>query len=377
MAPTSLPLTKERWVAITARDARYDGAFLYAVSTTGVYCRPSCGARTPKRENVVIFATPADAESAGFRSCLRCRPAERRTPAEVTVARACAMIEERLSHNPNELVTLAELAEAVGWSSGHPQRTFTSVVGLSPRGYADAIRAERAKEALREGGTVLAATFEGGYGSGKALYERAGATLGMTPGTYRRGGKGLNIRFALFDTALGIALVAATERGVCAVALGDDAEILSADLKRDFHAVDVARDDEAVGPWAEPILRVLAGAPGGALSEAARNLLALPLDVRGTAFQRLVWAALREIPVGETRTYSDVASMIGMPRAVRAVAGACGANPVALVVPCHRVVKVGGELGGYRWGTERKRRLLTMEAAARPRPPDARASRYC
>ncbi|MDX1531479.1 MAG: methylated-DNA--[protein]-cysteine S-methyltransferase, partial [Rhodothermales bacterium] len=338
MGPKPLPLTATRWAALAGRDARHDGRFVYAVTTTGIYCRPSCGARTPKREHVALFAAPADAESAGFRACRRCRPDAKHTPAEARVARARAVLDERLRTDPEDRVTLAELAEAVGWSPSHLQRTFTRIVGLSPRAYADAQRVALAKETLREGSTVLEATFEAGFGSGKALYERAGAALGMTPGTYRRGGAGLRIRYALFDTALGVALVATTGRGVCAVALGDDGEALAADLRAEFHAADLVRDDEAVGPWAEPVLRVLAAPPRIPQTEAARTLLALPADVRGTAFQHRVWAALREIPPGQTRSYGEVAAQIGRPEAARAVAQACGANPVALVVPCHRVV---------------------------------------
>ena len=361
---TTLPLTDDRWVAPHSRDARHDGAFVYAVRTTGVYCRPSCPARTPRRENVVLFPTPDQAQTSSFRACLRCCPDEKQTSAEATVARARALLDRRLDADPEGRVPLAELAEAVGWSPGHLQRTFTRVAGLSPRAYADAQRVERAKAALRGGGTVLAATFEGGFGSGRALYERAGDAFGMTPGSYRRGGAGARIRYALFDTALGAALVAATEQGVCAVSLGGKAEVLVADLEQDFPLADVTRDDEAVGPWAEPVLRALAGASGESLTDAARALLALPLDVRGTAFQCQVWAALRQIPVGETRTYGEVAAAIGRPKAVRAVAGACGANPVALVVPCHRVVGADGALRGYRWGPERKRRLLELELSA-------------
>lgn len=364
MTPTPLPLTEERWAALASRDAHRDGDFVYAVRTTGVYCRPSCGARTPRREHVALFAGPAEAEASGYRACLRCRPDRRQTSAEAVVARARAFLDARLDADPEERVTLAELAEVLGWSTAHLQRTFTRIVGLSPRAYADARRVARSKAALRKGETVLAATFEGGFGSGKALYDRAADAFGMTPGAYRRHGEGLRIRYALFETALGVVLVAASERGVCAVSLGDEAGVLEADLRRDFRAADLARDDEAVGPWAEPVLRILAGPPGGSLTETAQALLALPVDVRGTAFQRRVWAALRQIPAGETRTYGEVAAAIGQPSAARAVAQACGANALALIVPCHRVVGAGGELRGYRWGPDRKRRLLELEKDA-------------
>lgn len=360
----TLPLTDERWLALRDRNASHDGRFVYAVATTGVYCRPSCGARTPRRENVAAFDSPAAAAAAGFRACRRCRPEAVLGPAEATVARARLWIEERLAASPDARVTLAMVAEAVGWSPSHLQRQFTRLVGVSPRAYADAQRVARARAVLRDGGTVLEATFEGGFGSGKALYERAGEAFGMTPGTYRRGGGGLAIRYAVFETALGAALVAATARGVCAVSLGADAEALAADLHAGFHAAEITRDDDSLGPWAEPVLRFLAGPPGGALSAAARALLALPLDVRGTVFEHRVWDALRAIPVGQTRSYASVAAHLGQPGAARAVARACASNPVALAVPCHRVVGSDGSLRGYRWGLERKRHLLALEAAA-------------
>ncbi|MDX1420684.1 MAG: bifunctional DNA-binding transcriptional regulator/O6-methylguanine-DNA methyltransferase Ada [Rubricoccaceae bacterium] len=351
----TLPLTDARWAAV--RDRR-PTAFVYAVQTTGIFCRTGCGARTPKRENVALFATADAAEAAGFRACHRCRPDAALDPSEAAVARARAFLDARLAEDPDVRVSLAELAAHVGWSRGHLQRQFTARVGLSPAAYADARRVEVAKAALREGETVLAATFEGGFGSGSALYDRADDAFGMTPGAWKRGGAGARVRYALFDTALGVSLVAATERGVCAVALGDAAETLEADLRADLFAADLQRDDAAVGPWAEPVLRALAGAPG----DAAEALLALPLDVRGTAFQRQVWAALRQIPPGETRSYAEVAAALGRPTASRAVAQACGANRLALVVPCHRVVGSDGALRGYRWGAERKRRLLALEA---------------
>lgn len=361
--PTApLPLTDERWAALAERDRHHDGAFVYAVVTTGIYCRPSCPARTPKRGNVRLFPDPESAEARGFRACRRCRPQAERSTTEEKVARARELLEERLQADPEDRPTLAQLAEAVGWSPGHLQRAFTRIVGLSPKDYADARRLERAKEALRDGDTVLEATFEAGFGSGKALYERSDDAFGMTPGTYRRGGEGLEIRYALFDSALGAVLVAATDEGICAVALGDDAEELVDGLREDFHAAEIARDDEGLGPWAEPVLRYLAGAPEGSMPEAARALLELPVDARGTAFQHRVWSALRQIPVGESRSYSEVAEALGQPKAARAVARACATNPVALVVPCHRVVGADGALRGYRWGTERKRELLELEA---------------
>ena len=359
-----LSLTDARWEVVANRDVRSDERFVYAVSTTGVYCRPSCPARTPRREHVALFAGPADAEAAGYRPCQRCRP----TGAPSRAERAVQAARERLDaavDAEGDVPTLAALGQAVGLSPGHLQRTFARTVGLSPRAYADARRAERARAALREGATVLEATFEGGFGAGKALYDRADA-LGATPGVLRRRGRGLRVRYAVFETALGAALVAATDRGVCAVALGDDVRALEDDLQRDFAEADLARDDVALGPWAEPVLRALAGPPGADLPGTARSLLALPLDVRGTVFQRRVWDALRSIPVGETRSYAEVAAAIGRPTAARAVAQACGANPAALLVPCHRVVGSDGTLRGYRWGADVKRRLLERESPDTP-----------
>ena len=347
-----LALTDIRWAAV--RD-RQPTDFLYAVRTTGIVCRTTCGARTPNRENVALFGTLAEAEGAGFRACRRCRPDREEASA---VDRARAWLDARLAENPEARVPLAELAAHVGWSVGHLQRRFTAQVGLSPAAYADARRVEAARAALRDGATVLEATFEGGFGSGAALYDRAADVFGMTPGAWRRGGEGARVRYAVFDTALGAALVAATAQGVCAVSLGDSAEALVDELRSDLWAAEIVRDDAALGAWAEPVLRALAGAPGdhGALR-------AVPVDVRGTAFQRQVWAALRQIPVGETRSYAEVAAALGRPTAARAVAGACAANRLALVVPCHRVVGADGALQGYRWGPERKRRLLDGEGA--------------
>lgn len=358
-----LPLTDSAWMALSARDAGQDGRFVYAVKTTGVYCRPSCGARTPKRSNVSIYASPAEAAAAGYRACKRCHPDQDRGAVETTVAMVRAHIDARLLANPEQSPTLAELAKIAGWSSAHLQRTFTRSLGLSPRAYADAQRVAQARDALRSGCSVLDATFGGGYGSGKALYQRAAIAFGMTPAQFRRGATGVAIRYALFDTALGVVLVAATTQGVCAVSLGDNADALLDALRADFHAAGIARDDAALGPWAEPILRVLAGAPGTDYTEAARALLALPIEVRGTVFQRRVWAALRDIPVGETRSYTQVAASIGRASAVRAVAQACGANRLSLLVPCHRVIAADGDLRGYRWGPQRKRQLLDMEKA--------------
>ena len=301
---------------------------------------------------------------AGYRPCRRCRPDGAPAPMDACVDAARAHIDTVLADDPDARLRLADLAAHVGASAGALQRAFTRRVGLSPRAYVDARRVETARAALRDGATVLEATVAAGFASATALYARADRALGTTPGARRRGGDGLTVRYALFDTALGAVLVAATARGVCAVALGDEPGPLVDALRADLPAATLLRDDDALAAWAEPVLRLIAGAPGDAPSDIARALGALPLDVRGTAFQRRVWDALRTIPLGETRTYGALAASIGQPTATRAVAQACGANPVALVVPCHRVVAAGGGLGGYRWHPDRKRRLLEIEADA-------------
>lgn len=360
---SELLLTDARYAALAARDAAADGAFVYAVASTGIACRPSCPAPTPRRDRVRVFETVADALAAGFRPCRRCRPDGAPSEMDAAVDRVRTHIDAALAADPDARLRLADLAAVAGASPGAVQRAFTRRVGLSPRAYVDARRVETARAALREGATVLEATVAAGFGSATALYARTDTALGVTPGTQRRGGDGLTVRYALFDTALGAVLVAATDRGVCAVTLGDAPEPLVDALHADFRAATLVRDDAGLAAWAEPVLRLVAGAPGHARSDIARALDRLPLDVRGTAFQRRVWDVLRTIPIGETRTYGELAAAIGQPTATRAVAQACGANPVALVVPCHRVVAAGGGLGGYRWHPDRKRRLLDLESA--------------
>lgn len=337
------------WQAVVSRNRRYDGMFVYAVATTGIYCRPSCPSRRPHRENVVFLPSPEAAQRAGYRACRRCRPDDAAgTPAEQAVEQARAYLDAHL----DETVTLEALSEVAGLSTYHLQRTFKRLVGLSPKAYQDARRLEAFKEQAQDGGTVLEATFAAGYGSSRALYNQAEAALGMTPGAYRRGGEGLHIRYAMMPSAYGRLLVAATERGVCAVALGDDDATLAADLEAEFQNAEVEYDAEAVGRWAGPIVRYLEGVHAHP---------AVPVLLEGTDFQRRVWRALQEIPYGETRTYAEVAEMIGRPSASRAVAQACAANKLALVVPCHRVVPKGAGTGGYRWGKDRKQRLLELE----------------
>jgi AraC family transcriptional regulator, regulatory protein of adaptative response / methylated-DNA-[protein]-cysteine methyltransferase len=340
-----------RWNAVLERQETADGLFYYAVRSTGIYCRPSCPSRRPKRENVTFFDSVEAAEEAGFRPCLRCSPQQisgwQRVVAQV----------EKLLRTAETPPSLAELADAVGLSPYHLQRLFKKATGLSPKQYAAALRAERLKAELKQGAaSVTAALYEAGYGSPRALYEQAQVHLGMTPGAYRRGGDEQRIAYAFVDTAVGRMLVAATSKGVCAVRFGEDAAML-AELRAEFPRATLVEDAAATEPYVEAVAGCLAGrAPASGV----------PLDVRATAFQQKVWAALQSIPAGEVRSYSEVAAMIGAPSAVRAVAKACAANPIALVVPCHRVVRASGELSGYRWGVERKRALLSRERERQP-----------
>ena len=346
------PSNEEKlWEAVLAKDARLDGEFVFAVSSTRIYCRPSCPSRRPRRDRVSFFALPAAAEQAGFRPCLRCRP--RQAPAldpKVELARrACDLITAA-----DESLTLTQLSEQLGISSFHLQRTFKKVVGISPRQYAQSNRANKFKAKVREGQPITSAMYDAGYGSSSRLYERSTAELGMTPATYSRNGRGAFINYALVECDLGYLLVAATEKGICAVRLGSSEVELENDLRSEFSAAHVERDEGKLRGWVRQILEHLAG---------RRSDLNLPLDVQATAFQRLVWEALQAIPYGSTRSYAQVAQVIGRPTAVRAVARACATNPVALVVPCHRVIGSDKSLSGYRWGLERKKKLLAQEKA--------------
>lgn len=342
------------WAAVEARDSRQDGRFVYAVASTGIYCRPSCPSRRPKPQGVTFFPTPDEAEGAGFRACRRCRPRSAGpTDPERAVERARAWLDAHL----DEPVTLAGLGEAVGLSPWYLQRTFKRLTGLTPKEYAGARRVERLKSHLKKGDDVTTATYEAGYGSGSRVYEQSDARLGMTPATYRQGGKGMTIQYRLADSPLGRMLVAATDRGVCAVTFGSSGEELEAALRREYPNAEIEEGSgRSLDAWTAEILRHLEG-------ESPR--LALPLDVQATAFQWRVWKALQEIPRGETRSYGEVAASLGRPGSARAVARACAGNRVALAVPCHRVVRGDGDAGGYRWGEERKRRLLEMERQAR------------
>ena len=338
-----------RWPAVLERDVTRDGSFVFAVTTTGIYCRPSCPARRPRPENVRFFRQPIEAEAAGFRACRRCRPAAARDPKSAWIERVCRLIEGRAG----ERVRLADLSDAAGVSSSHLQRTFKRALGVSPRQYAETVKASALKARLKGGSPVAEATYEAGYGSSSRVYEKADRQLGMTPATYGRGGKGMRIAYGLAKSSLGRVLIAATERGISAVYLGDDDRTLEKALHEEYPAAETRRYDAALGPWLASVLRIVEGEKPAA---------DLPLDVLATAFQWRVWQALREIPRGETRSYGEVAAAIGEPKAARAVARACASNRVSVVIPCHRVVAGDGRASGYRWGVERKKRLLAREA---------------
>lgn len=343
-------LSVERlWAAVLARDRSADGKFLYAVRTTGVYCRPSCAARRPRRENVAFHPTPAAAERAGFRPCKRCRPERPAAPDRqaATVTALCRLIE-----SSDEAPRLESLARAAGLSLFHTQRLFKAVTGVTPRAYAAAHRARRLKAQLDTPATVTDAIHGAGYSSSGRFYDSAHQPLGMTPTKYRLGGANLDIRFAIGQCSLGAVLVAATARGVCAILLGDDPEELAHELERRFPRANLLGGDAAFEGLVAQVVALVERPSAPAL---------LPLDIRGTAFQQRVWQALRAIPPGTTTSYAALARAIGAPTACRAVAGACGANPVAVVIPCHRVVRTDGGLSGYRWGVERKRALLDRE----------------
>jgi AraC family transcriptional regulator of adaptative response/methylated-DNA-[protein]-cysteine methyltransferase len=357
-----------RWRAVLARDERYDGLFVTAVRTTGIYCRPSCPARHPARGNVRFYADPAAAEGGGFRACRRCRPRDAESWNERLgrIERACRHIEASL----DERVSLRALAARAGLSPFHFQRAFRRATGVSPAAYADARRLERLKGHLRRKDGITMAMYEVGYGSSSRLYERAPKALGMTPGDYRAGGRGASIAYATAASPVGRLLVGATERGLCSVKVGTSGAVLERALREEFPAATLRKDPDGVGRW---LRRVLAEIDGRAPKEA------LPLDIRATAFQRRVWEELRRIPRGETRTYAEVARRIGRPRAARAVGRACATNPVAIVVPCHRVVGSEGALRGYAYGLGVKRALLEREGAPEAGPrreaPRARARR--
>ncbi len=341
----------QQWRIVLARDRRYDGAFVYAVRSTGIFCRPSCPSRRPRRSVVRFFPIPEAAQAAGFRACRRCRPTQVASPdPAVTLVRdICRTIEA----HPDTAADLTRLGRQVGRSPHQLLRAFRRVLGVSPREYRDARRLARLKSSLKER-RVSPAIYEAGFGSSSRVYERAASALGMTPATYGRGGRGATIRFTIVPSPLGQLLVAATDRGICRISLGDGANPLERDLRTEFPAATITPDAGKLVGWVGAIVRHLEG---------REPHLDLPLDIRATAFQQRVWAELKKIPYGAKRSYRDVARAIHQPSATRAVARACATNPVALAIPCHRVVREDGDLGGYRWGIERKRRLLEREAS--------------
>ncbi len=341
----------DRWQALVRRDPQACGEFVYGVLTTGVYCRPTCASRLPNLENVRFFETGKEAERAGFRACKRCRPQAPygKEPQIRTVLKACKMIDE--AHTPP---SLKELAGACGLSPFHFHRLFKKIVGVTPKQYAVERRESLLRKHLKEDSTITEAMYHAGFGSSSRFYEKATATLGMKPSIYKNGAQDVRIRFAIVPCFLGLVLVAATAQGICAIDFGNTAEALKEDLRRRFPKAEFQAPDP---DFAAMITRILTF-----LEAPHRVRLDLPLDVRGTAFQRRVWLALQEIPPGDTVSYADVASRIGKPKAARAVAQACAANPMAVAIPCHRVVRDNGDLGGYRWGLERKRVLLERES---------------
>ena len=352
ITPLSFETEPDRWAAIRRRDKRADGRFLYAVATTGVYCHPSCAARPARAENVSFHADRRSAEAAGFRACKRCKPDQppRAEREAALVARACRMIEAS-----EEALVLDQLAASAGLSPFHFHRMFRRVTGVTPKAYASTRRAQRVQSRLQAGARVTEAMYDAGFNSSGRFYEVAADLLGMAPARYRAGGVGEVIRHAVGRCTLGAILVAATERGVCAILLGDAPADLVADLQVRFPKAQHHPADPAFDAWVAQVV---------AHVDAPETALGLPLDIRGTAFQRRVWAILRDIPVGATLSYAEVAARTGSPQAVRAVAGACAANRMAVAIPCHRVVGSSGALSGYRWGARRKQALLEREALA-------------
>lgn len=337
------------WQAVMDRDAAYDGKFVFAVSSTGVYCRPSCAARRPRRGNVNFFPRPDDAEKAGYRACLRCRPRAIGGSAQAQmVKQVCRYIEQHL----DETVSLTQLGRVFGQSPFHLQRTFKAALGITPKAYADSCRMNQFKQNLQAGHAVTRALYDAGYGSSSRLYEKTASQLGMTPDKYRRGAIATLIRYTCASSPLGRMLIAATSQGICAIQFANSDEELEHGLKHEFPFAVRRRDDAALAPWKALLLERMRGHKLNA---------ALPLDIQATAFQRRVWAHLQTIPFGQTQSYAEVAKGIGRPTAVRAVARACATNPVAVAIPCHRVVREDGAMGGYRWGMERKETLLEME----------------
>jgi AraC family transcriptional regulator of adaptative response/methylated-DNA-[protein]-cysteine methyltransferase len=353
---------EDYWQAVQTRDRGADGAFVYAVRSTGIYCRPSCPSRKPGREQVVFFPLPEAAEQKGFRACQRCRPraSRLRDPRSEAVAVVCRQIETHIRNEGDDegksRLTLSTLSAGAGMGPHQLERAFRRVMGITPRQYADAERMRRLKSSLKKGDDVTTALYDAGYSSSSRLYERSPSQLGMTPATYRQGGAGMQIHYTIVDSPLGRLLVAATDRGISALYLGEKDAPLEAALRKEYPRAEIDRDSAGsknLQGWVSKILAHLHG---------KEPHLDLPTDVQATAFRRHVWEELKRIPYGATRTYTEIARAIGQPRAIRAVARACATNPVSIVVPCHRVVRADGNLAGYRWGLDRKRTLLEYES---------------
>ena len=354
-SPTSAEITLDEdtlWAAIVTGDAASTAGFIYGVTSTKIYCRPGCSSRRPRRDRVRFFADTTGARAAGFRACRKCRPDAAEAPEE-SVLRAVALIEAACgADGEGRLPTLVDLGQATGLSPSHLQKRFKAQLGVSPRAFSDRLRREALRDGLRAGEGVAGATYGAGYGSSSRIYEAGGARLGMTPATYAKRGRGAEISFSIAESSLGRLLVGATARGVCAVYLGDNDSELEDELRDEFPAAAIRRDRDALEAHVAHVLATLdSGTPSSALT----------LDVRASAFQAQVWEALRAIPVGETRTYGEIARTLGVPKGARAVGRACATNPVSLVIPCHRAVREDGGLGGYRWGLERKQALLDRE----------------
>ena len=339
----------ENWRAVLAKDESQDGVFVFGVRSTAVYCKPSCPAKRPRREQVVFFDSPIDAERSGFRACKRCQPADSRMSDADKVRRVCQYIQ----HNLGRKLTLVTLARQVEHSPFHFHRLFKKTLGITPRQYVEACRLEKVKQSLRRGETVTNASYAAGFTSKGRLYEKSRARLGINPGVFRRGGEGLSVNYTIIDSPIGRLLLGVTGKGICAVCIGASDEAVVSGLKEDYYAADLNRDDGPVKEWSEEFSRYFDG------KGFSRDL---PIDVQATAFQWSVWKQIQKIPYGQTATYSQIAERIGKPKAVRAVANACASNHVALIIPCHRVVGKRGDLRGYRWGTRRKQTLLSLES---------------
>jgi len=352
--PTIKKMPDQRWQAVLARDSASDGKFVFAVASTGVYCRPSCPAKRPRQENVTFFRRPQEAEGAGYRECMRCRPkAVSGNPRQELIKSVCRYIEQHL----DEPVTLAQIGAEFRLSPFHLQRMFKSALGITPKEYANSCRMRGFRQSLKAGHSVTRAMHEAGYNSTSRLYARTASELGMEPAKYRRGAIAAPIRYTCADSAIGRLLIAVTDKGICSIRFADSDEELEQGLKQEFPYALRRRDDNDLAEMAQRVVRLMS--PSGKRENLAAEL---PLDIQATAFQRRVWLYLQSIAFGETRSYSQVAKAIRRPSAVRAVARACATNPVAIAIPCHRVLRSDGDPGGYRWGIERKKALLEMES---------------